>query len=356
MRFGKVVPGVTLLLSSLAVFAYSQGPQTGSSSTLPPPMVYRAQYASTAPVIDGVVGEKEWKQAPWTPFFVDIEGSRKPLPRFQTRARMMWDDRCLYIGAYLQEPHVIGTLRQRDTVIFYDNDFELFMDPDGDCLSYMEFEMNALNTVWDLFLPKPYRAKGDADNSWNMDGLRTATHVYGTINDPSDTDSGWSVELAIPWTALRRGGVTGAPLVGDKWKINFSRVEWKYDITPTGYVKRKGPEDNWVWSPQWVVDMHRPEFWGELVFARKSGPVPPADPAWDAYVYLSRIWYAQNEYKTAHGSFARSLSELKMEAEGFDPQFSVSDSGFMITATRKSGGRVYEISVDERSGMHRRVR
>jgi hypothetical protein len=269
---------------------------------------------------------------------------------------MMWDDQCLYIGAFLQEPHIIGTLRQRDTVIFYDNDFELFMDPDGNCLAYMEFEMNALNTVWDLLLPKPYRAKGDADNSWNIGGLRTATHLYGTINDPSDIDSGWSLEMAIPWTSLRRGGVTCAPASGDKWKINFSRVEWKYDITPAGYKKLQGPEDNWVWSPQGVVDMHRPEFWGELVFEKKKGPVPAADPAWDAYVYLSRIWYAQNDYKTAHGAYAPSLAELKLEPAGFNPQFSVSDSGYMVTATIRAGGRTYYISMDEKSGMYRHVR
>lgn len=352
MSARKVVSLVTLLCAALPLLVRAQGTAPG----LPPPRVYRALYTTTPPVIDGVVNEKEWKNAAWTPFFVDIEGSRKPQPRFQTRVRMMWDDQCLYIGGYLQEPHVIGTLHQRDTVIFIDNDFELFMDPDGDCLGYMEFEMNALNTVWDLFLPKPYRAKGDADNSWNMEGLRTATHVYGTINDPSDIDSGWSVELAIPWTALRRGGVTCAPAVGDRWKIDFSRVEWIYDITGTGYTKRKGPEDNWVWSPQWVVDMHRPEFWGELVFEKKAGPVPAADPAWPAYVYLSKVWYAQNDYKTAHGSWATSLAALNLEDGGFDPQFSVSESGYMITASMKAGGHRYYISLDERSGMHRVVR
>jgi hypothetical protein len=360
MPCNKVFARVLMLVCTMSVLAFGQGTPVGTpatpAKTLPPPMVYRALFTNTSPVIDGILGDKAWKDAAWTSLFVDIEGDRKPRPRHQTRAKMSWDNDCLYIGAFLQEPHLIGTLHQRDTVIFFDNDFEIFMDPDRDCMAYMEFEMNALNTVWDLLLPKAYRAKGDADNSWNMEGLRTAVHLYGTINDPSDIDSGWSVELAIPWTALRRGGVNGAPLVGDTWKIDFSRVEWKYDVTPAGYKKLAGPEDNWVWSPQWVVDMHRPEFWGELVFERKKGPIPSADPAWPAYVYLSKVWYAQNDYKTAHGRYAVSLAELGLDASGFDPQFSVSNSGYMITASMRSGGKTYKISVDENSGMHRQVR
>ena len=33
-----------------------------------------------------------WKRAPRTPLFVDIEGDKKPLPRFATRVAMLWDD------------------------------------------------------------------------------------------------------------------------------------------------------------------------------------------------------------------------------------------------------------------------
>jgi hypothetical protein len=111
------------------------------------------------------------KSAPWTDDFEDIEGDLRPRPRFRTRAKMLWDDTYFYIGAELQEPHVWATLSQRDTVIYYDNDFEVFIDPDGDSHEYYEFEMNARNTVWDLFLPKPYK-DGRADNSWDIDGLK----------------------------------------------------------------------------------------------------------------------------------------------------------------------------------------
>ena len=65
----------------------------------------------------------------------------------------------------------------RDAVIYHDNDFEVFIDPDGDNHLYYELEINALGTEWDLLLVKPYRDGGPAVNAWDIQGLRTAVHV-----------------------------------------------------------------------------------------------------------------------------------------------------------------------------------
>ena len=166
------------------------------------PRGYVCYRAAQPPKIDGRLDDAAWQAVPWTEDFRDIEGDRRPKPRFRTRAKMLWDDKYFYIGAELEEPHVWGTLTQHDAVIFNDNDFEVFIDPNGDNLEYAEFEMNALNTSWDLFLPKPYKDDGRADNSWDIAGLKTAVHVNGTLNNPTDRDTGWSVEIAIPWESL----------------------------------------------------------------------------------------------------------------------------------------------------------
>jgi hypothetical protein len=180
---------------------------------------------------------------------------------------MLWDDRYLYIAADLEEPHVWATLTTHDSVIFHDNDFEVFLNPTGDTLNYFEFEMNALNTGWDLFLPKPYKKGGRADNSWEIPGLQTAVAVDGTLNDPRDRDRGWTLEIAMPWSAFTARSARGRPKPGDEWRINFSRVEWQVDIVDGKYRKRPGlKEDNWVWSPQGLIDMHVPERWGYLRF------------------------------------------------------------------------------------------
>jgi hypothetical protein len=237
------------------------------------PREYRAVMADRAPVVDGVLDDAAWRAAPWSEPFVDIEGDTRPAPRWRTRIRVAWDSTHLYLAAELEEPHLWATITERDAVIFRDNDFEWFIDPDGDTHRYFELEINALGTVWDLFLDTPYRHGGRADNGWDIVGLRSAIHLDGTLNNPNDTDRGWTVEMAVPWTAFSDGGRTRVPpSPGERWRINFSRVQWQLDVVNGRYVKRTGPEGkplpehNWVWSPQGEVDMHIPERWGVVVF------------------------------------------------------------------------------------------
>ena len=234
------------------------------------PKHYTCNRATTPIRIDGNLDDAAWRDAAWTSDFVDIEGAGHTAPRYRTRVKMLWDDRYLYGAAELEEPHVWATLTEHDSVIFRDNDFEVFLNPSGDPLNYFEFEMNALNTGWDLFLSKPYRQGGKADKSWEMPGLLTAVHVDGTLNDPRDRDRGWSVEIAFPWSAFGSRAPVKRPAAGDAWRINFSRVEWQTGIVDGKYVKVPGrKEDNWVWSPQGSIDMHVPEHWGYVHFAAR---------------------------------------------------------------------------------------
>lgn len=244
-----------VLFGAIVLWASSSG-----QNPVPAPLAYDCFYTATPIHIDGRLDDPAWAKAPWTSDFVDIEGDLKPRPRFRTRAKMLWDNDNLYIAAELEEPDVHGTLTEHDSVIFHDNDFEIFIKPLPATPSYYEFEINALNTGWDLFLPKPYKAGGQADNSWNIQGLQTAVHVNGTLNQPSDRDRSWTVEIAYPLRAFESRQHVSTPHDGTEWRINFSRVEWKAG---------QAHENNWVWSPQGLIDMHVPEHWGYLRF-RKS--------------------------------------------------------------------------------------
>ena len=295
--------------------------------------------------VDGRLDDRGWQGIPWSDDFGDIEGDYRIRPRFRTRVKMAWDDEHFFIGAELEEPHVWGTLTKRDSVIFYDNDFEVFLDPDGDGHQYGEFEMNALNTGWDLYLDKPYKDKGNADDGWNIDGIRTAVLVDGTLNDPSDIDRGWSLEIAIPWSSLSRlmpsGSEPAPPRDGDDWRVNFSRVEWWHEIVEKRYRRLAGrAEDNWVWSPQGAINMHRPETWGIVRFAsRRPEDAPGAglesvrDHAWPARRTLSRLYYAMHDFYSRHRRWARNLEELHWPPADSDtkvspPEWFIDEDGF----------------------------
>jgi len=234
--------------------------------------------------IDGSLSDPGWSDRAWTEDFVDITGAPELRPRFRTRLKMAWDDDFLYVGAELEEPHVWGTITEKNAVMFEDNDFEVFIDPDGDGLDYYEFEINALGSIWELSLPRPYGEGGVPILGCNLPGLRSAVQVRGTLNDPGDVDEGWSVEVAFPWAGLAQFNKKGTtpPQVGDIWKVNFSRVQWRHEVVEGRYVRipphgtplaeslnpeeQEHPEDNWVWSPQGAVNMHLPTRWGEVVF------------------------------------------------------------------------------------------
>ncbi len=320
-------------------------------------------YRTPAPlVIDGRLDDAAWQQAPWTTDFVDILGDRGPVPRFRTRARMLWDAHYFYIGAELEEPDVWGTLTTRDAVIFHDNDFEVFIDPDGDTHEYYELEINALGTEWDLLLIKPYRDGGPAIDAWDIQGLATAVAIDGTLNQPGDEDRGWSVEIAMPWAVLEECAHRPAPPSGgDQWRVNFSRVEWQAAVDGGKHVKRTDPatgkplpEDNWVWSPQGLIAMHYPEMWGVVQFS--DHPVgttiddylPAADSA--ARRTLCRIYYEQRDWHARHGAYTDDLAALGMVDAGpsgyhWPPQLTVTPNLFEVSLT-SLGGTIIRISQD----------
>lgn len=279
------------------------------------------------PVIDGLPDEDAWEPAAWSAPFADIRGPLADPPRHLTRVRLGWDADYMYVGARLDEPHVWGTLVERDAVIYHDNDFEVFIDPDGDNHLYGELEINALGTVWDLLLARPYRDGGPAIDAWDIPGLRTAVHVDGTLNDAGDVDRGWSVEIAIPWRALAplAAGRACPPLPGDAWRVNFSRVQWRAQVVDGAYRKvldeatgRPLPEDNWVWSPQGLVAMHCPEMWGEVVFDDGAGRRVADSPDHARHrlgALLMPLYYRQQAHREARGRYAGDLAALDLSAD-----------------------------------------
>ena len=306
------------------------------------PRTYVCYKTKTPIVIDGKMDESSWENTDWTQLFVDIEGNKKPDPYFETRLKMLWDEKYFYFGAILEEPHVWATLTMRDAVIFKDNDFEIFLDPDGDTHNYYELEVNAFETEWDLILIKPYHDQAKvAVDSWDIPGLITKVHVDGSLNDPSDTDKGWNLEIAIPWKALEERAPNFHPQEGEQWKVNFSRVQWDVEIIEDQYVKTDAPEHNWVWSPQGLIYMHMPELWGIVQFTQappEQGNVEFQESKIDQIKWaLRQVYYGQRNYFFKNDRYTASLKELNLikkpvEDVPWPPKIVLTPSGWEAVA------------------------
>lgn len=320
-------------------------------------------YKTESPIkIDGQANEAAWHKAPWTDTFIDIEGDLKPIPEWDTKTKMLWDDTYFYVYAKMDEPHIWATLKNRDDIIFLDDDFEVFIDPDGDAHNYFELEINAFNTLWDLFMMWPYRQNIGTNNlfHWNINGIKTATHIEGTLNDPSDTDEYWTVEMAIPWDALiEMAPNKKKPKEGDQWRVNFSRVDWTMEIKNGKYQKVKGKngkplaEDNWVWSPQGYINLHAPEAWGYVQFSENM--VGTKEVAFqkrkdeEIKWALWNLYFQQKEFYKKNKKYNSDISIFEIPETincSFNPDLFTTPTMFEFIANSCEGNGTWHINQD----------
>jgi hypothetical protein len=282
-------------------------------------------YRLASPVtIDGQITSSEWDAVPWTDHFVDMMGSKGPLPHLATRVKMAHDDEGLYFAAWMEEPHLWATYTQHDAPLYQENAFEIFIDPSNNTHNYLEYEINALGTEWDLFLTKPYRdAPMITLSDWEFLGMKSAVFLDGTVNNPQDVDRSWSVEVFLPWrsiyqvSSLRRS----RPREGDHMRIEFQRVQWPLEVRDGAYAKvpMTGEErlrsHFWLWSPIEAGTSHAPEYWGYVQFTQTlagAQPIPfVADPDDSIRHALRTLYYRQAAHRRTNGAYASTLADLR---------------------------------------------
>jgi hypothetical protein len=315
------------LLTSFSLSIQAQSITEKYQRFLTEPYGYVCYRTSEHININGVLDEASWKNAPYTNSFVDISGEGFPKPRYDTKAKLLWDDNYIYIGAELEDPNVWAYLTQRDTIVYYNNDFEVFIDPTGEANNYFELETNALGTVFDLSLEKPYRApiRPFIMFQWNCPGLKLKTKVNGTLNNPNDKDKGWTVEMAIPRQAIA-AEFDNYLKAGHYLRIGFSRVEWQYQVDGNGRYDRKKDadgkylsEDNWTWGPTGQVAMHMPERWGYVYLSNQSSGSAQEEFHYPASRPVERLlwamFYAQEDHFAKARCYFGDTSDFSLTAE-----------------------------------------
>ena len=222
------------------------GPQLGGSAPELPE--YTVKRATQAPVIDGELNDAAWKEAKE----VVLRGSFDGRPVSQrTQAWLTYDERFLYVAFNAQDPDIWGTYRKNDEPIYEQEVVEVFLDANADGRTYNELQVSPHNVTFDAYFPA--RRQG-MDLSWDS-GMTSAVKVRGTLDDASDRDEGWTVEMRIPFDRLAEVPNV-PPRKGDRWRFNLYRLE---------HPGRKTVEGQ-AFSPLFVGDFHALPRFGWLVF------------------------------------------------------------------------------------------
>ena len=221
------------------------GPPLGGAPELPE---YPVTRASKAPTLDGVLDDAAWKAA--QP--VVLRGSFDGRPaQLRTEARLVYDDAALYVAFDIEDPDIWGTLKQRDDPIYEQEVVEIFLDANADGRTYNELQVSPHNVIFDAYFPA--RRQG-MDKTWDSE-MKTALKVRGTLDDASDRDEGWTVEMRIPFARLAEVPHV-PPQKGERWRFNLYRLE---------HHGRRAVEGQ-AFSPLFVGDFHALPRFGWLTF------------------------------------------------------------------------------------------
>jgi hypothetical protein len=257
--------------------------------------MYTAQRTQTTPP-----GTAAWQKAIRTPSFTDMATGKPAL--FGTTAAILWDDENLYIRFWIEEPYPNATQTERDSLIFRENDVEVFIDG-GDC--YYEFEINALGTVYevffiwrdaferggrfdvpefDLYSRDAYTFAGNFDRTndhfwtgthprgvrwafldWDFPGMESLVEIDGELNNPEVRSKGWQAEVTLPWAGMKHlaNGRSLPPQDGDVWNIFLGR----FQILKIGDRKEQAA---WCASPHGEYDTHMPEKFTPVRFSASA--------------------------------------------------------------------------------------
>ena len=162
------------------------------------------------PVIDGKLNEPEWSKAQVASGFYQYEPHNDRPASFETEVKVLYDDNALYIGARMIDPEpddILTELGLRDSGNNLNADlFWIDINPFDDGINGFRFQVSASGVQTDVNISGAGSMRGDV----NWDAV--------WLSEVTIDDEGWTVEMKIPYSALRfpRDDV-------QNWGINFWR-------------------------------------------------------------------------------------------------------------------------------------
>jgi len=249
----------TFFLAAVLAWAAAVGVSGCSTArVLPPPKTAQIPKLAGAVTVDGRLEESVWRRAAMLSAFVHHD--TRAAARVGTEVRVWYDDAALYLGWTCDDKDIQATLTARDSRFWEEEVVEFFVTA-GSLARYFELQWNPLGGTFDAIIsnqigPDGRSQKFEGDWSYTAKGMTYAVQTEGTVQDSSDRDRRWTVEVRIPFSDLSQP----PPKPGDVWRANFYR-----------FNRDTGQEPELLsWSPTVWPGFHQPTRFGYLVFRRKA--------------------------------------------------------------------------------------
>ncbi len=248
----KIIYAISLILA-FVLSAVCLGQEAQSDADLP---AYEALREVGGIKIDGKLDEPDWIKAQEIP--LQFPWEQQTGAKQKTIVKLLWNDANLYVGYDCQDEEITAAHDQRDDPTYKDDCVEIFISPNQQSLDlYYGLEMNCRAVLYDYF----YVFKRSLIKRFDMRGVILATDLRGTLNVPGDKDSGWSLEVAIPFANFSDLTRDIPPRPGSSWRINLNRWD---GVEPHRRLS--------IWSPSGLdgPNPHNPERFGILVFSERK--------------------------------------------------------------------------------------
>jgi hypothetical protein len=191
-----------------------------------------AARAPSAPVIDGLPGDAAWADAPVIDQFLEYEPNEGAETRFRTEARVLYDDRNLYVLVRMFDPapdSIVSQLARRDARV-YSEHIKLVIDSYNDGRTAYQFALNPAGVKRDFYV------HGDVNEDPSWDAVWDGEATIDSL--------GWTAEFRIPLSQIRFANrpehTWGLMIVRDVARTG-ARISWPlYRRNQQGYVSQAG--------------------------------------------------------------------------------------------------------------------
>lgn len=193
-----------------------------------------AMKVASPPIIDAMLNDECWRNAPMAVNFTDRNNDGKHA-RNQSIVKMVYTDEAIYLAWFLYDDHpeeIYATVEKDQMRLWGDDWISFTIDP-FHTHQFNDRSFFMVNAIGSKFVsnPRQYVYKSEIPRLWNV-----ATNI---------SEDGWIVEMEIPWKMLNYPITPGPVVMGinfDRWQERTRENSW---WSPVGFMEDNRPDGHW---------------------------------------------------------------------------------------------------------------